>query len=165
MTPRKRELLDVLRQREDREAGTGSPTPSGPSRPQRSFDFTIPPAALKILGGLVVVILVAWGLYAKFGGPEKVTYGILANRYELTRQELGQNDGRALLGKGYDDVNLVRVSDSSGQEQLALYVGANEDPKALQDLLVEIQNTSLEGSAGENPFQGASIEPRPGLSD
>ncbi|MDP7061999.1 MAG: hypothetical protein QF489_03580 [Planctomycetota bacterium] len=157
--------MDVLRQREDREVGTNSPSSGGAPPPPRSFDFTIPSAVFKTLGGLVLVVLVLWGLFAALGGSEKVTYGILVNRYELTRQEQGQNDGRALLGKGYDDVNLVRVSDASGQEQLALYVGADENPEALQDLLEKIQNTSLEGSAGENPFRGASIEPRPGLSD
>jgi len=162
MTPRKRELLDVLRQRENREAGpSSSPSSGGPYRPQRSFDFTIPPATLKIAGGVVVLALVIWGLFALLGGPEKVTYGVLASRYELTRLEQGRNDGSALLKLEYDAVNLLRVSDPSGQEQLALFVGREVDPAALEETLQQIQTTSLEGNAGIFPFKGASIEPRP----
>jgi hypothetical protein len=167
MTPRKRELLDVLRQREDREAGIGTSSSSGgPLKPpSRSFDFTIPPAFFKIAGGVVVVALVLWGLFAAFGGPEEVTYGVLANRYELTRMDQGQKDGRALLELQYDAVNLLRVSDASGQEQLALFVGRETDPAALEDTLQRIQTTPIEGNAGEYTFRAASIEPRPDSAD
>ena len=167
MTPRKRELLDVLRQREDREAGIGSSSsPGGPYKPpSRSFDFTIPPAVLKIVGGVVVVALVLWGLYAMFGGPVKVTYGVLANRYELSRIEQGKIDGNALVELQYDGVRLLQVSDAAGQEQLALFVGQETDPAALEETLQRIQNTSPEGNAVEYPFRAASIEPRPDSSD
>jgi len=165
MAPRKRELLDVLRQREDREGNPNSPAPGGPYRPQRSFDFSLPPAALKIAGGALVLVLVVWGMYSFFFGPKEVHYGVLANRYDVTRQEQGAKDGRALVNLQYDDVNLVQVSDASGQVQLALFVGREADSTALHDTLQRIQNTSPEGSAGEFPFRGASIEPRPDSSD
>jgi|FLOH01.1.fsa_nt_gi hypothetical protein len=167
MTPRKRELLDVLRQRKDREAGIDLPTsrqsfsvPAG-----RSFAFHLPPRMLQIGAGVVAVALVIWGLYAMFGGPQKVSYGILASRYEISRMEQGQKDGSALLKLEYDAVNLLRVSDDSGQEQLALFVGRETDPATLEDTLQRIQETSPEGSAGNFPFRGASIEPRPDSSN
>jgi hypothetical protein len=167
MTPRKRELLDVLRQRKDREAGIGSSSSSGgPLKPpSRSFDFTIPPAFFKIAGGVVVIALVLWGLYTMFGGPKEVTYGVLANRYDMTRQGQGVIDGRTLVELQYDAVKLLQVSNASGQEQLVLFVGREADPAALEDTLQRIQNTSLEGDAGEYKFRAASIEIRPDSAD
>jgi len=167
MTPRKRELLDVLRQRKDREAGIGLSPAEGATftPPRRSFAFRLPPHTVKIVAGVVAVALVIWGLYAMFGGPQKVHYGILVNRYELSRLDQGQKDGGALLKLEYDAVNLLQVSDDSGQEQLALFVGRDTDPAALEGTLQRIQNTSPEGSAGDFPFRGASIEPRPDSSN
>lgn len=158
MTPKKRELLDVLRQREDRGGAPNSQTLGANAPQRRSLQLHIPPLVLKAVAGVLLIVVVLWALYSDFGGPAEVHYSVLAKSYELSRVEQAKNDGRALRDHGYD-VTLLQAPDPSGQALFVLFVGSSTDASTLQELLDEVRTLTLPG--GELPFSGASIQELP----
>lgn len=171
---RKRHLLDVLRESENR--STGVP-PQQPERPQRppSGGEGLPPFLIPGIGGALILALLIWGGCQLFGSTETDPqdpdsnevaestaetgpFGVLAAVYDPSMLEKVRELGRALQGLGYY-VQLAQVNGDSENVQLHLFVGSDEDQTALEGLLQEIQALSLEGQP--QPFAGARIAALP----
>lgn len=168
---RKRHLLDVLRESENRSTGV---TPQPPERPQRMAPSGegLPPFLIPGIGGAVILALLIWGGCQLFGGggdstenpdpaadnPEVTVesgpFGVLAVAYDPALLKEARKTGSALKALGYD-VQLAQVTLESGSVQVHLLVGKEDDKSALEGLLQEIQALSLEGQP--QPFAGARI--------
>jgi len=166
---RKRHLLEVLRERENRVAGGDGlmerPLASLPPR------LGLPPMLLPMLGGAVALVLLIWAGFA-FLGKDDATQApvvveeiagpieeqaVLAVTYDGTRRDFAIGVARSLVGLGYD-AKLAPSQSPSGEGQLKLFVRAAA-PSELESLLQEIRGLSLEGQPA--PFAGASFEPLP----
>ncbi|MGB0954067.1 MAG: hypothetical protein ACPG31_12670 [Planctomycetota bacterium] len=168
---RKRHLLDVLRESENRSTGV---TPQPAERPPRtpSSGEGLPPFLIPGVGGAIILALLIWGGCQFFGGgeasPEEVDpisdnpeitveegpFGVLAVAYDPSLQDEAVKMGSAVKRLGYD-VQLVQVTQDSGSVQLQIFIGKEDDQSALEGLLQEIQAMSLEGQP--QPFAGARI--------
>ncbi len=161
---KKRHLLDVLREQDQRSAEPPS-AQAKPVSPARSLP-ALPPQLWPILGGLCLLILLSWGGCAFFGGssepsapdPAVAKSGILVRTYLPSRLEQARKEATALQKRGYD-VALAQVEDPSGSPQLQLFVGPAASSSELEPLLQEIQALSLDGQP--TPFAGASIHAWP----
>lgn len=169
---RKRHLLDVLREQENRSTGV---TPEAPERPQRpsSGGEELPPWLIPGVGGALILALLIWGGCQLLGGGgageedpvdepvsqvEDGPFGVLAVVYDPSMVEEAKKMGRALQTAGYN-VQLAQVPVDDGKVQLQLFVGSESSAQALEPLLQEIQALSLEGQP--QPFAGARIEALP----
>ena len=171
---RKRQLLDVLRERENRaaEAHPQAGHSSGHSLDRPRFPF--PPQALPIAMGVLLLALLLWAGCTFLGGPGEdaqaegngslnspvvgQTYGVLAVTYDPSREDQAKKEGRSLVALGYA-VQLVEVEGSSGSLELQLFVGSASRASELESLLQEIRAMSREGRPAL--FAGASIRPMP----
>ena len=163
---RKRHLLDVLRESENRSSEV-SPQPPEQSSGPPSGGPGLPPWALPGVAGALVLALLIWGGCQLFGGgsstdpedppvviEESGPFGILAISFDPSLQDDALKMGRAVKALGYD-VELAQVPQDSGSVQLQLFIGKEEERSALEGLLQEIQALSLEGQP--QPFAGAHI--------
>lgn len=159
MSPKKPELLDVLRRQESHKEAPGNPgTPSPPRAPSQSRR-PLPPwvplvAAVLVLGGLV------WLLGSLFAGNGE-TYVVRAASWAGADQESqAKADSRALLAQLPADTayDLRRLEAEDGAISFVLLLGEASAEDDLTPLLSTVRAASLpDAAAGERPFADAVI--------
>ncbi|MFK5955216.1 MAG: hypothetical protein QM477_02090 [Planctomycetota bacterium] len=167
---RKRHLLEVLRERENRLAeGDDAQSAHPPAPPLRSVG--LPPMLIPLVGAGIALILLIWGGFAFFGKDDaakeqtavieavepEMEQAVLAVTYDGSRRDFAIEVARSLLALGYD-AKLAPSQSPSGEGQLQLFVRATEASE-LESLLQEIRGLSLEGQPA--PFVGASLDTLP----
>ena len=167
---RKKHLLEVLRERENRVEGGDMPAGRPPTLPRQPL--AIPPHLLKIVVGIVAALLLAWAGFTYLGGDDGtetvteagetvvapgVEMAILAMTMDGSRKDFAVKTGQQLVALGYD-AKLAPSESPSGEGQYQLFVRA-ADASELEFLLQEIRGLSLEGLPV--PFAGASIQALP----
>lgn len=167
---RKKHLLEVLRERENRvEEGD---TPSSQPFVQHRQPLVIPPNLLKMVGGIVVGLLLTWAGFTYLGtddGSDDGTHpaetvvdpgaemAVLAVTIDGSRLGFAKETGQKLVALGYD-AKLAPSQSPSGEGQYQIFVRA-ADASELESLLQEIRGLSLEGLPV--PFAGASLQTLP----
>ena len=169
MTPKKRHLLDILRDEQSR--GSSTPplnTAVAPSSPQ--FRPIINP---KLLAFVFVASLVFIFSY-KFAGSNSneqpvVTsappisdqrYCVLARSFDSQNLELARKLGTKLSAIGYN-VQLAQRKVSSQEVVFELYVGDKSSQEALGETLAQLQVLTFDGLGGVSPFADARIRQLP----
>lgn len=173
MPPRKRPLLDVLREKERRQQGRREDGVAPPPETHGGAALFLPTWFWPALGGLVLLVLGVWGLSkcsfgSGEGGPEPdqeqnapaIDEGmaVLAITYDVSQEERAKQVGRSLRDDFRYDVRLMRNTGPDGKELRELYVhGSLDRDLDLATLLGEIQALSLPGQPNDKPFAGASL--------
>jgi len=161
MTPKKRHLLDILRDNEMREGsieGSGSRQKIGvvPS------DAAIRPKInVKIVALILAAIVVFSFSYNCAGGiseADNSRYCVVAREFNSEDLELAKKLGTELKSQGYN-VTLVKIGDDSEESYLKLSVDDQPSEAALRETLAELQALTLDGLGGANPFSEARIKP------
>ena len=160
MTPKKGELLDVLRKQGDRPS-----TPAGAGGEQRALPPSrrpLPPwlglafAALVLIGGI-------WGVTKLLGpGDDGSRYAVLAASWSGADQE-GIARERALevvrmlrVENPREYVHLRRIANGD-EVRWDLYVGPEPAEADLGPILDALKTVELPPSSGEHPFAGAVV--------
>jgi len=173
MPPRKRPLLDVLREKERRQQGRREDGVAPPPETHGGAALFLPTWFWPALGGLVLLVLGVWGLskcsFGSGGGgtqpiqEENVPaidegMAVLAITYDVSQEERAKQVGRSLRDDFGYDVRLMRNTGPDGKELRELYVhGSLNRDLDLATLLEEIQALSLPGQPNDKPFAGASL--------
>jgi hypothetical protein len=174
MPPRKRPLLDVLREKERRQSGRREGEDGGGANPPA---LSIPPWTLQAVGGVLLLVLAVWGLSQCGwvpGGPredpgsqEQATPAeegqvVLAVTYDVSREELAKEVGRSLRDNFGYTVQLARNQTPDGRDLRELYVvGAPGRDLTPEELLAEVQGLALPDRPDDRPFAGASLRRLP----
>ena len=163
MAPKKRYLLDILRDNETRE---GSAEVSGS---QQKIDVVPSNAAIrpKISAKVVVLIFAAVVVFFfsyKFAGgvaeADNYHYCVVAREFNSEDFELARKLGTELRSQGYN-VTLAEIGGGSEKSHYKLFVGNQPSKAALSETLASVQALTLDGLGGANPFSDARIKPLP----
>jgi uncharacterized iron-regulated membrane protein len=174
MPPRKRPLLDVLREKERRQTGRREGEDGGGANPPA---LSLPPWTLQAVGGVLLLVLAVWGL-SQCGGapgspeedpgsqeqaaPAEDDLVVLAVTYDAAREELARQVGLTLRDDLGYIVQLARNQTPDGRELRELYVvGATGRDLTPEDLLAEVQGLALPDRPDDRPFAGASLRRLP----
>jgi len=177
MPPRKRPLLDVLREKERRQQGRREDGVAPPAQTYGGAALFLPTWFWPALGGLLLLVLGVWGLSkCSFGSgvdPNDQELGqtdpvvdegmaVLAITYDVSQEARAKQVGRSLRDDFGYDVRLMRNTGPDGKELRELYVhGSLDRDLDLATLLEEIQALSLPGQPNDKPFAGASLRQPP----
>jgi hypothetical protein len=163
MAPKKRHLLDILR---DNEAREGSTEGSGS---QQRIDVVPSGAAIKpkisakvlalIFAG-VVVFFFSYKFAGDVSGVDNYRYCVVAREFNSEDFELARKLGTELRSQGYN-VTLAEIGGGSGKSQYKLFIGNQPSEAALSETLASLQALTLDGLGGANPFSNARIKPLP----
>ena len=163
MAPKKRHLLDILR---DNEAREGSTEGSGS---QQRIDVVPSGAAIKPKISAKVLALIFAGVVVfffsyKFAGDvadvENYRYCVVAREFNSEDFELARKLGTELKSQGYN-VTLAEIGGGSEKSHYKLFVGNQPSEAALSETLANLQALTLDGLGGVNPFSDAHIKPLP----
>jgi len=181
MTPRKRPLLDVLREKERRQQGRREEASAAPVRPPAPTPG-LPSWLLPAVGGLLLLLLAIWGFQAcgaqndpseqNTGGAPLVEeesaakvqgeVAVLAITYDLAREADAITVARTLIKDFGYDVKLARASAPDGRQLRELFVvQARDRDLSTAQLLAEVQALRLPGQPNERPFSGAILRRLP----
>lgn len=176
MSPRKRPLLDVLREKERRQQGRREDGVAPPPTQHGGAALFLPTWLWPALGGGLLLVLAVWGLSkCSFGsstspGPEienteavvEEGLAVLAITYDASQEDRARKVGRSLRDDFGYDVRLMRNTGPSGTELREVYVlgstSRNLEPAAL---LEEVQALSLPENPNDLPFAGAILRQLP----
>ncbi len=192
MAPRKRHLLDLLREREATGSGAegGAPAPRTAPRPRNGP--LLPAWAAYAALGLAAVLVLALGLRFLGGGasggdaPEPGAaasgvssaagsgaepaagarpYGVLAITFsgEENLERAQQVAAELMYDLGFPDVGIRRLRDGD-RVFYEVYVGRAGSPSELEDLLQRLRTTSPPSRPGETPFADALVKRIPSTS-
>ena len=163
MVPKKRHLLDILRDNETREGsmeGFGS---------QQRIDVVPSNAAIrpkvsaKVLLAIFAAVVVFFFSY-KFAGDvsdvDNYRYCVVAREFNSEDFELARKLGTELRSQGYN-VTLAEIGGGSEKSHYKLFVGNQPSEAALSEILASVQALTLDGLGGANPFSNARIKPLP----
>ena len=158
MTPKKPELLDVLREQQRRKEGPGEPgaqpPPRAPSKPRRPL-----PPWLLLLGAAVLVLGLVWLLSGLFGSGESYVVRA-ATWFGAAQEQQAKADSLELLGQlpPETDYDLRRLQAEDGTVRFVLLLGEASDEADLRPLLDTVRAASLPSSAvGARPFADAAV--------
>ena len=163
MTPKKRHLLDILR---DHEAREGSTEGSGL---QQKIGVVPSDAAIspKLSINIVALILVAIAVFAfsyncagDISEVDSSGYCVVAREFNSEDLELARKLGTELKSQGYN-VTLAEIGVGSEESHYKLFVGNQPSEAALSETLANLQALTLDGLGGANPFSDARIKPLP----
>jgi len=161
MTPKKRHLLDILRDNEMRDGsteGSGSQqktslVPSDAAiRPKISFKI------VALVFAASVVFLFSYNLAGNSPDVENARYCVVAREFNSQDLELARKLGAKLVSLGYT-VKLAQRQVSSTEVDFELYVGDQPSEAALSETLAKLQALTLDGLGGASPFSDALIKP------
>ncbi|HIA38004.1 MAG TPA: hypothetical protein EYN86_00555 [Planctomycetes bacterium] len=181
MTPKKRHLLDILRDEQSRD----KPSPSAnPLRKRVAVPIDTvfrPKFSMKIATWVVVGSVVFFFSFqlanssnqdvADTSTPaitaqdavSKVAVGrfcVVARIFNSQNLELARKLGTKLSTLGYN-VQLAQRKVSSNEVVFELYVGNEPSTAALRETLVKLQELTLDGLGGAYPFIDSQIKPLP----
>ena len=163
MAPKKRHLLDILR---DNEAREGSTEGSGS---QQRIDVVPSGAAIKpkisakvlalIFAG-VVVFFFSYKCAGDVSDVDNYRYCVVAREFNSEDFELARKLGTELKSQGYN-VTLAEIGGGSEKSHYKLFVGDQPSEAALSETLASVQALTLDGLGGASPFSNARIKPLP----
>ena len=164
MVPKKRHLLDILRDNETREGsmeGFGS---------QQRIDVVPSNAAIGprinakvvalIFAAAVVVFFFSYKLAGDVSDVDNYRYCVVAREFNSEDFELARKLGTELRSQGYN-VTLAEIGGGSGKSHYKLFIGNQPSEAALSETLASLQALTLDGLGGANPFSNARIKPLP----
>lgn len=156
MTPKKRHLLDILRDEKSRDKEV---TP-----PVNTFK---PKINVKAVGFVLLALAVFYFSFKYVGGEDKgetvaelARYSIKARSVDAQNLDLARELGAKLEGLGYN-VHLAQRKVSSKEVIFELYVGDSTSQESLNETLVQLQALTFNGLGGVRPFADAQISPFP----
>ena len=163
MTPKKRHLLDILRDNEMREGSTDG-SGSQPKIGVAPSGAAIRPKLNVKIVGLVIIAIVVFSFSYKCagGGPEadNSRYCVVVREFKSEEIELARKLGTELKSQGYN-VTLAAIGVGSKESHYKLFVGDQPSEAALGETLATVQELTLNGLGGANPFRDARIKPIP----
>ena len=160
MVPKKRHLLDILRDNETRESSTEG------SDSQQRIDVVSSSAAIrpKISAKVVLLIfsaIVVFFISYKFAGDvsdvDNYRYCVVAREFDSEDFELARKLGTELKSQGYN-VTLAEIGGGSEKSRYKLFIGNQPSAAALSETLANVQALTLDGLGGANPFSNARIK-------
>ena len=166
MVPKKRHLLDILRDNETREGSTEG------SGSQQRIDVVPSSAAIrpkisaKVVSlifaavAAVVVFFFSYKLAGDVSDVDNYRYCVVAREFNSEDFELARKLGTELRSQGYN-VTLAEIGGGSGKSQYKLFIGNQPSEAALSETLASLQALTLDGLGGANPFSNARIKPLP----
>jgi hypothetical protein len=165
MTPKKRHLLDILRDEESRKDSTQGSAQNSSVQRKRALvpsDAAIRPKISFKIVALVFAASVVFLFSYKFAGNspdvENARYCVVAREFNSQNLELARKLGAKLVSLGYT-VKLAQRQVSSTEVDFELYVGDQPSEAALSETLAKLQALTLDGLGGASPFSEARIKP------
>ena len=163
MTPKKRHLLDILRDNEMREGsmeGSGSEpkidvVPSG-----AAIKPKISAKVLALIFAGVVVFFFSYKFAGDVADVDNYRYCVVAREFNSEDFELARKLGTELKSQGYN-VTLAEIGGGSEKSHYKLFVGDQPSEAALSETLASVQALTLDGLGGASPFSNARIKPLP----
>ena len=163
MAPKKRHLLDILRDNETREGSTEG------SGSQQRIDVVPSGAAIKpkisakvlaLIFAAVVVFFFSYKCAGNVSDVDNYRYCVVAREFNSEDLELARKLGTELKSQGYN-VTLAEIGVGSEESHYKLFVGNQPSKAALSETLANLQALTLDGLGGVNPFSDARIKPLP----
>jgi hypothetical protein len=163
MVPKKRHLLDILRDNEARESSTER------SDSQQRIDAVPSSASISpkisakvalLIFAAVVVFFFSYKFASDVSDVDNYRYCVVAREFNSEDFELARKLGTELKSRGYN-VTLAEIGGGSEKSHYKLFVGNQPSEAALNETLVSVQALTLEGLGGANPFSNAHIKPLP----
>lgn len=163
MVPKKRHLLDILRDNETREGSTEG------SGSQQRIDVVPSNAAIgprinakvvALIFAAVVVFFFSYKLAGDVSDVDNYRYCVVAREFNSEDFELARKLGTELRSQGYN-VTLAEIGVGSEESHYKLFVGNQPSEAALSETLANLQALTLDGLGGANPFSNARIKPLP----
>jgi len=163
MVPKKRHLLDILRDNEARESSTER------SDSQKRIDAVPSSASISpkisakvalLIFAAVVVFFFSYKFASDVSDVDNYRYCVVAREFNSEDFELARKLGTELKSRGYN-VTLAEIGGGSEKSHYKLFVGNQPSEAALNETLVSVQALTLEGLGGANPFSNAHIKPLP----
>jgi len=161
MVPKKRHLLDILRDNEMREGSTEG-SGSEPKIDMVSSGAAIRPKISAKVAALIFAAVVVFFFSYKFAGssPNVVNTSYCVVAGEFDSQDLAHELATKLVSLGYNAL-LAQRRVSSTEVNFEIYVGNQPSESALIETLANLQALTLDGLGGANPFSDARIKPLP----
>jgi len=165
MTPKKRHLLDILRDEESRRDSAQESAPN-PIVQRKSVVVLSRSAIRPKMSAKVVALIFAAAVVFFFSykfadsspDVENVRYCVVAGKFKSQDLELARKLGAKLVSLGYN-VKLAQRQVSSTEVDFELYVGDQPSEAALSETLAKLQALTLDGLGGASPFSDARIKP------
>ena len=158
MVPKKRHLLDILRDNEMREGSTEG-SGSEPKIDMVSSGAAIRPKisakVVTLIFAAVVVFFFSYKCAGDVSDVDNYRYCVVAREFNSEDFELARKLGTELKSQGYN-VSLVKIGDA-----LKLSVGDQPSEAALSETLANLQALTSDGLGGVYPFSDARIKPLP----
>ena len=163
MTPKKRHLLDILRDNEMREGSTEG-SGSEPKIDMVSSGAAIRPKisakVVTLIFAAVVVFFFSYKCAGDVSDVDNYRYCVVAREFNSEDFELARKLGTELKSQGYN-VTLAEIGGGSEKSHYKLFVGNQPSKAALSETLANLQALTLDGLGGVNPFSDARIKPLP----
>ena len=163
MAPKKRHLLDILRDSETREGSTEG------SGSQQRIDVVPSNAAIRpkisakvalLIFAAVVVFFFSYKCAGNVSDVDNYRYCVVAREFNSEDFELARKLGTELRSQGYN-VTLAEIGGGSEKSHYKLFVGDQPSEAALSETLASVQALTLDGLGGASPFSNARIKPLP----
>jgi hypothetical protein len=164
MTPKKRYLLDILRDEESRRDSAQESPPNPIVQRKRvvvpSRSAIRPKMSAKVVALIFAAVVFFFSYKFADSSPdvENVRYCVVAGKFKSQDLELARKLGAKLVGLGYN-VKLAQRQVSSTEVDFELYVGDQPSEAALSETLAKLQALTLDGLGGASPFSDARIKP------
>jgi len=165
MTPKKRHLLDILRDEESRRDSAQHSTPNpGPPRKRAvvpSHTAIRPKISVKVVAlifAAAVVFVFSYNFAGRSPDVSNTRYCVVAAEFDS--QDLAHELATKLVSLGYNAL-LAQRRVSSTEVNFEIYVGNQPSESALNETLANLQALTLDGLGGANPFSDARIKPLP----
>ena len=161
MTPKKRHLLDILR---DEESRRDSAKDSGVQRKRlvvpsdAAFRPKISAKIVALIFAASVVFFFSYKCAGDISEVDNSRYCVVAREFDLEDLELAKKLGAKLERQGYN-VTLAKIGGDSKESYLELYIGDQPSEADLSETLAKLQALTLDGLGGANPFSDARIKP------
>ena len=155
MVPKKRHLLDILHETE-----VSGELKVSEKREKKPVKVGLKPL-FQLFTLSFVVFFAFWFISSWFSSDpqsveESVSYSILVQTFSGEDVETARKFGRALEDGGYN-VRLAQRTSTSNGVSFELYVGEDNSESALNSLLMQLQNTSVDIGEGPVPLEDAKI--------
>ena len=155
MVPKKRHLLDILHETE-----ASGELEVSKKREKKAVKVGLKPFFQLFILSLLVFFafwfVSSWFSSGSQSVEEPISYSILVRTFSGEDVGTARKFGRALEDGGYN-VRLAQRTSTSNGVSFELYVGEDNSESALNSLLMQLQNTSVDIGEGPVPLEDAKI--------